>query len=75
MTADIAASLRSDARLLANTPMNLSLAEWGIICRNMLAAAQGQNQYNMGLYNSDVASSNSMTSGMMSAAASIAAMI
>ncbi len=33
---------------------------------NMMAATQGQNQYNMGLYNSEVAQNNSMMGGLMS---------
>lgn len=38
-----------------------------------LGAAQGQSQYNMGLYNSEVASNNAMTSAGVSAAATVAA--
>lgn len=38
-----------------------------------LGAAQGQNQYNMGLYNSDVASNNAKTSAGVGAVATIAA--
>ncbi len=38
-----------------------------------LGAAQGQNQYNMGLYNSETASNNAKTSAGVSAAATVAA--
>jgi len=38
-----------------------------------LGAAQGQNQYNMGLYNSNVASNNATTTAGVSAAATVAA--
>lgn len=38
-----------------------------------LGAAQGQNQYNMGLYNSEVASNNAKTSAGVGAVATIAA--
>lgn len=38
-----------------------------------LGAAQGQNQYNMGLYNSDVASNNAKTGAGVGAVATIAA--
>jgi hypothetical protein len=36
----------------------------------MMAAAQGQNQYDMGLYNSQVGSQNSMMGGLMGLAGS-----
>lgn len=38
-----------------------------------MQAAMAQGQYDQGLYNADVASTNSMNSGMMSAAATVAA--
>lgn len=38
---------------------------------DMLGAAQGENSYNMGLYNSQVGAANSANSGLMSAAGSI----
>lgn len=40
---------------------------------DLLRAAQGQNQYDMGLYNADIAQSNSQTQGLMSMAAAAAA--
>lgn len=42
---------------------------------NLLAAEQSQGQYDQGLYNTGVASSNSQTAGLMSMAAAAAAMI
>lgn len=35
----LAANLRANVEVLANTPMNLSLAEWSIMSADMLAAA------------------------------------
>lgn len=43
-------------------------AAGGAMGPNYMQAAQGKGQYDMGLYNSDVASTNSMNSGMMSLA-------
>ena len=45
----------------------------GVQGANMLGAAQGQNQYNMGLYNSGVGEANSFNSGLMSIAGALGA--